>query len=421
MYSKQMRLAAICAASAILLPVAAIGQTQTGVFDRSDNTPADEQPNLAKDPVPLPVGIFLVQPSLDFSAGYTSNLFATESNEEGSSFVGFAPKFDVSSQWQRHGLGGALEVDHLENTDNTSESRTNVLIGIDGWLDLSPGSRVYGEFFSEDLNEDRTEIASIAGALDPNEFSRLSGSVGLAHESNRWQVLADFDYATYDHDDSELPGDLFQDQDFRDRDEHGARVRLARAVDTNWAAYAEARRVQADFDPPGFFNAFNRDYEGNILSVGSDFSFGDTVTGDIGVGFMSYTFNDPFFADIEDVSIAGNVQWALADNTTLETELSRGVIDPGLIETIAAVETGVNVRLAHGLTPSVFLIGEAGLNNYEFENIDRSDDRVDVLVGANWKLNKNIWLESNYELRNSSSPIQEFSENRVLFRMRVFP
>ena len=88
---------------------------------------------------------------------------------------------------------------------------------------------------------------------------------------------------------------------------------------------------------------------------------------------------------------------------------------------LAAVETGVNVRLAHGVTPKVFLIGGAGFNNYEFENIDRSDDRVDVLVGANWRLNKNIWLESNFELRDSTSPVQEFTENRVLFRMRVFP
>ena len=69
----------------------------------------------------------------------------------------------------------------------------------------------------------------------------------------------------------------------------------------------------------------------------------------------------------------------------------------------------------------VFLVGEAGFNNYEFENIDRTDDRVDARVGLNWKLNKNLWLEGNYELRDSTSPVQEFSENRVLFRMRVFP
>lgn len=136
---------------------------------------------------------------------------------------------------------------------------------------------------------------------------------------------------------------------------------------------------------------------------------------------MSYTFTDATYADIEDVSVSGNVQWALAERTTIETEFSRGFFDPGVLLDIAAIETGLNVQLAHGVGPNVFLTGGAGFNNYEFENIDRSDDRIDVHLGANWRLNKNIWLESNFELRDSSSPVQEFTENRVMFRMRVFP
>ena len=418
---KQVRLAAMCAASAIMMPTMASPQSDPDLFDRGEFSPVDERANTATDPVPFPVGAFLVQPSVDFSAGFTSNLFATDINEETSSFIGFAPGIDVYSDWSKHAFGANLKVDHLENSDNSAESRTNVELGLDGRLDLSQSTQLFGELFSEDLTEDRTEISTISGSLEPNEHSRLAGALGIVHQANHWQLDASMGYATFDHDDVELPGDLFQDQDFRDRDEYDGRIRLAYAVGENWAAYAEAKRVQAEFDPPGFFNAFNRDYEGNVLSVGSDFSFGDNVRGDIGIGFLTYTFNDPSFADIEDVSVSGNVQWTLAEATTIETDFTRGVIDPGIVETIAAVETGVNVRTAHGLTSKVFLIGEAGFNNYEFENLDRSDDRVDVLVGANWKLNKNIWLESNYEMRNSSSPVQEFTDNRVLFRMRVFP
>lgn len=421
MNSIHARLAALSAASAVSLAMAGQAQTVTGLFERESVVPVDERPNADTDPVPLPVGIFIVQPSADFSLGWSSNVFATATSEESATTFGFKPNFDVTSDWARHAMGGLLQFDHVENPDFTSESKTDVKLGLNGRLDLSDAIAVSGRLFTEDITEDRTALSTIAGALEPNEYSRSGGSLGLLFTGNRWMLDAGLVATSYDHDDSELPNDLFLDQDLRDHDALDGRARVAYAVGSNWAAYAEARRIETDFDPPNIFNAFNRDYEGNVLSVGSDFEFGDSIRGDIGIGFMSYTFNDPSFADIEDVSVSGNVQWAMASKTTLETEFSRGVIDPGLAADIAAVETGVNVRLAHGVTPKVFLIGGAGFNNHEFENIDRSDDRVDVLVGANWRLNKNIWLESNFELRDSTSPVQEFTENRVLFRMRVFP
>jgi hypothetical protein len=421
MKSKQAGLAVLGAAGAVILSVSATAHAQQGAFERGSFVPADEQANPEVDPVPFPVGIFIVQPSVDFSADWSSNVLATATAEESATAFGFKPTFLVSSDWARHGLGGILQIDHVENPDVSSESFTDVKLGLNGQLDLAERSTVMFRVLTEDITEDRTAFSTIAGALEPNEYTRSGGGVGLQHESRKWQIETGVDLFSFDHDDAELPGDLFQDQDLRDRDELEGRVRLAYAMSSSWAAYAEARRLEADFDPPNIFNAFNRDYEGSIVSLGSDFEFGDSLRGDIGIGFMSYTYNDPSYADIEDVSVSANVQWALADKTTIETAVSRDIIDPGIAADIAAVETGVNVRLAHGLSSKVFLVGGAGFNTYEFENIDRTDDRVDVLVGANWKLNKNLWLESNYEIRDSSSPIQEYTENRVLFRMRVFP
>jgi hypothetical protein len=415
------RVAALSAASAIVLSVSSHAQDYSTAFDRDPILTAEERSNPETDPVPLPVGIFVVQPNIDFGMGWSSNIFAGATNEEGATFFQFKPTFDVSSNWARHAMGGLLQFDHVENSDFSSESFTDVKLGLNGRLDLTGTLSVAGKLFSEDITEDRTSLSTVAGALEPNEFSRSGGGIDVLHEGQRWMFGATVDLTAYDYDDVEVPLDLIQDQDFRDHDEIDGRVRVAYALDPNWVAYTEAQRVETDFDLPGIFNAFNRDYEGNTVSVGSDFRLGDSVSGDIGIGFMSYTFTDATYADIEDVSVSGNVQWALAERTTIETEFSRGFFDPGVLLDIAAIETGLNVQLAHGVGPNVFLTGGAGFNNYEFENIDRSDDRIDVNLGANWRLNKNIWLESNFELRDSSSPVQEFTENRVMFRMRVFP
>lgn len=421
MHFKHARAAAMCAASAIMLPLTASAQTDEDPFAGIHFVPADQRSNPLTDPVPIPVGIFLVQPSVEFSAGRTTNLFATDGAEQGASFVGFAPGLEVASQWTRHGLNGRLKVDHLENSDYPNESRTNVLLGLEGHIDLGAATQLLGHLLSEDRTEDRTAFSNIATSLEPNEYSRLAAGLGLVHEAEAWRTELAFDYTTFDHDDVEVPGDLFQDQDFRDRDELEGRARLVYAASTNVSAYGEAKHLQADFDPPGFFNAFNRDYSGTVVSVGSEFAFGDAVQGDIGVGFLSYSFDDPSFDNIEDVAVSGTVQWLLSGATTLETGFTRGVVNPGLLETIAATETGADLRLVHGLTSRVSLVGAAGFNTYEFENLDRTDDRIDVLLGANWKLNKSLWLESHFEMLDSASPVQAFTDNRLMFRMRVFP
>ena len=155
--------------------------------------------------------------------------------------------------------------------------------------------------------------------------------------------------------------------------------------------------------------------------VGTDFQLGDYLRGEIGVGYQSFTANDDLLEDVNDVAFAGEVDWRLARSTTLSAQAERTVIDPGTIDTNMALETGGSLRLEHGLTPRVSLSGEAGFAQYAFENVDRDDERVDVKLGAHWKINQTLWLETGYELIDQSSDVQAFTDNRVLVRMRVFP
>ena len=96
-------------------------------------------------------------------------------------------------------------------------------------------------------------------------------------------------------------------------------------------------------------------------------------------------------------------------------------MDPGVALSNAAIETGASLRLEQGLTSKIYLTGEAGFTQYAFETIDRDDDRVDLSVGANWKINPNIWLEGGYQVIDQTSDVQAFTDNRMLLKMRIFP
>jgi hypothetical protein len=140
-----------------------------------------------------------------------------------------------------------------------------------------------------------------------------------------------------------------------------------------------------------------------------------------GLGYQHYSYDDVLFEDISDIAFESSVDWRLADRTTLSAEAERAVIDPGVALSNAAIETGARVRLEQGLTSKFSLNGEAGFSNYDYETIEREDDRVNLQVGANWKINPNIWLEGGYQVIDQTSDVQSFTDNRALLKMRIFP
>ena len=63
----------------------------------------------------------------------------------------------------------------------------------------------------------------------------------------------------------------------------------------------------------------------------------------------------------------------------------------------------------------------ADRTQFEFENFARSDDRWNFRASTTWKVNRNLWVDGSYELTDQTSDVQDFSENRFLVGLRIFP
>ena len=405
---------ALCASSAF-------AQEEDGYFERLEVTPLSEQANPEVDPKPIPSDGFLFQPELVFSVGRNSNVLASELNEVEDSFVGFKPSLAVASDWSRHELSGSFGVDHVEFGELERESRTDLEVKLRGRLDVGEKSHVFVAVVNEDKTEDRTSIAALPNASEPNEFTRSGAEFGFVSEIDRISLEAAIALDSFDYDDVELPGDLIQDQDFRDHQELKGSARLAFAASRDVAFYTDIEAVQSYYDDPNVFNPFERDYTGVTLLVGTDFALGNTISGDIGIGYLSYTYDYEFFEDISDIAFTGHLDWQVADQTTLSLAADRAIIDPGVIASNAAIQTDAGLRVEQGLTSKFSVAGEAGFTQYAFESIDRDDDRIDVGVNALWKLNRSVWFEGGYDFIEQTSDVQPFTDNRFLLKMRIFP
>lgn len=404
-----------------LLASGSFAQEEEDFFARDKYQAVTDRSQPEFDPISIRTGGFDVRPEVRFSTGFTSNLFATSANEVDDIFIGIAPSIGFESTWSRHALDFSGQLDHREYSDTSSESRTNIELGASGRIDVSNALHLFGAAQVEDQNEPRSNIASLQDAVEPVEYSRVGGEAGAQYQSGRLRLRGAVGLVTFDYDDVELNSGLFQDQDFRDRDETTVRVRTAYAVERDWAIFAEVDFSESDYDAPNIFNALNRDFSTTSLRVGTNFELASLLRGDVGIGGFQSEFDDPTVADVDGVSVDGNLQWFVSQLTTVTLGAARGVIDPGLVQTNAAVRTNVGIRADHELMRNVIVTGEARFTNFDFENVNRNDDRWNLSTSAIWKLNPNIWLDGSLQLTDQTSNVQDFTETRALVGFRIFP
>ncbi|MEM6555639.1 MAG: outer membrane beta-barrel protein, partial [Pseudomonadota bacterium] len=164
MTHRDIKFGALIALSFALGTGTVAAQEDEDFFIRDKYEAVTERAQPEFDPLPVRVGAFEARPQAGFSAGFTDNLFATTTNETDDTFVGFAPSVELDSTWSRHALGFNLDLDHLEYTDVSSESRTNLGLGAEGRLDASTAVALFGSVRFDDLTEPRSNIASLQNA-----------------------------------------------------------------------------------------------------------------------------------------------------------------------------------------------------------------------------------------------------------------
>lgn len=405
-------------ASALIYP---LSSAQESFFDRDRYVAVTDRPQPAYDPVPLQAGAFEVRPELELGIGTQSNLFATDQNEIDDVVVIAAPTVRAQSTWSRHQLNLDANVRHREFLDTGSQSTTAYGAGLRGRLDVSSSFDISAGVRANKGFEARTEAGTNRAAVEPVEVNRTGGDLGATYQSGRIRLTASAAFDEYDYEDSETSTGGVLDQDFRDRDQSDFRARAAYAVNRDFALFVEAGQVEREYNSSNTTGALNRDSTGNIVRVGANFELPVLLRGDVAIGTQSFDFDDPSLADIDSTSIDARVQWFVSQLVTLTAAGSQTVEDPGLFATPGADVTSWTVRGDYEARRNLLLFAQANVANYDFEGINRSDDRLTAAVGATYKVNKNIWVETSFRHINQDSNVDEFTDNRLQVALKLHP
>jgi hypothetical protein len=384
----------------------------------------------AYDPEPIRLGAFLVDSSLNGSATYTDNVQATENNKISDTIVRIGADIAARTNWNVHEIGAEISAYRSEYIDIGDESANDLRARLRGRLDVNRNVSIGAAVFAQDIVEARTDLANAVGLDAPVEYTRMGGSLEANYQSDRFRWYNSVEVTEENFKDGQQSGTgIIIDQDYRDNTVTAGRSRLSYAVSPNVAVYTQATLRETSYDQDQLLGGAlrSRDSSGYTAAVGVDFELNSLVRGDVNVGYLSENKDDPFFKDVDGVSVDGRVQWFPTRLTTVGFNAGRRVVDIGVFESPSALQTTYGARVDHELRRNIILSGAASFASYEYQEIDRTDDIADYSLTAAYKMNRRVHLETfvrhlNRDTSGSSvfgSP--SYDVNLVGVGIKLFP
>lgn len=411
--------------------MASTAVAQDGNFysrDKYESVTDRTQPKF--DPEPVRLGAFLVDSSLQAGVTATDNALASQTDEESDLIVRLGGAASLKTNWAVHEIAADVSAFRNEYLDLGDESSNDIRASLRGRLDATRDVSLYGAVFAEDRAEPRTALADSIGLDRPVELTRVGFTVGANYVNDRVRWTNEAGWAEMNYKDGKRAGtNVNFDQDYRDRSEITARTRLSYAVTPDFAVYGQAVGRDLQYNKVQLLGGDlrKRDSKGYTIAAGIDFELQSLIRGDINVGFLNENKDNPFFEDVDGLSVDGRMQWFPTRLTTVGFNAGRSVVDIGVLESPSAVQTIVGARVDHELRRNIILSAYGNVQNYDYEEIDRKDEVFDLGVGATYKVNKRVHLEAFARRldRNGSgadfSGTSTFDVNQVGVGVKVFP
>ncbi len=393
------------AAFAVVLP-AAHGQSGS-YYSRDKYVAVAERPQPEFDPAPVRLGAFQVNSSAAADVSFSDNIFVLADNEEDGAIASLALRASGTTQWSVNALGFDLLARRNEYADQSDESNNELRAGLRGRLDISRSLSLSAGVFAEDRVEARTDVTNAFSPDKPIAVSAQGGSIDLNYVNDRVRWTNQLSLRDEDFEDGrQAVTGLAIDQDYRDSLTLRGRSRLTYALSPDFAVFGQAALEERSYDNLQVIGGASRsrDAQSYALAAGIDFELPVLIRGDLSVGYLNETKEDSFFEEFSGLSFDGQAQWFPTQLTTLTFNASRRIVDIGLFDAPTAVETRLGARIDHELLRNVLLTARLGGISQDFEEIDRSDERIELGAGATYRMSRKVHLNAflDYSDRDSS-------------------
>jgi len=369
-------------------------------------------------------GSFLLLPSVDLSAAYSTNPGHNSPTGPAAPYFIVAPELQVQSNWERHSLTADISGSYTEYASGNLVPSLNVPYlnsKIDGLIDVTRDSQILLEnrvIVSSD-NPGSPNLQTQLAQLPPNQD--VGFTLGWLQQFNRLSVSVKgtFDRATYDE--SVLTNGETANNADRNFDQYGGILRVGYEIDPGMKPFIEVQEDARLHDEQFDRNDLQRDSRGTSVSVGSAVSLFGSVSGEMAVGWLQRTYQDPTLPGISGPIANGTLLWQIDGLTTAKltatSQVYETVVDPASGE----FSHDVNLQVDHAFR--TWLIGtvKLGYGTDDYAGSGLTDNRYFASLGLTYKFTRELQIrgELREDWQTASQPGFSYTATSVLLGLRL--
>ena len=366
--------------------------------------PQRQLPLAAGDPyaaLGIRAGSFLLLPSLDLTAGYNTNPERVTGSGGAPYFIA-APELQVRSDWERHSLTADITGSYTEYGENLVPSLNVPYLSakIDGRVDVTRDTQILLDqrFLINTDNpgspnlrtNQQAQLAQLPLNFDVGE------TVGVAQQFNRlsFSLRGTFDRSTYDE--SLLTDGETSSNADRNFNQYAGILRAGYELDPGFKPFVELEGDERIHDEQFDRNGLQRDSVGASGKVGAAVDLFGSLTGEMAVGYVERTYQDPTLPNISGVIADGSLLWQATPLTSAKLAATSQVYETIVAGASGELSRDVSLQIDHAF--QYWLVGtlKGGYGNDNYVGVF-TDNRYFVSVGLAYKLTREMQIRT--ELR----------------------
>jgi hypothetical protein len=373
----------------------------------------------AYDPLGVPLGGFLLFPSLTVTTTFDDNIRRTEDNALSDTIFTISPIVALRSQWAQHALNLTASADTFLYSKYTSENITPYDLSAGGRIDVLNSMRVFATAGFTQTYSGRSSVELPLDAAKPLPYKVATADVMLEYQPSQLGVQIGFGFQRYRYGSVELLSGEEVSWNDQNRDIVSPRARVYYQFQQGYAAFVETLYEEHSFELAVDRSGFDRSSSGYRVRGGVTALLGAIIQGQAFVGYLKQTYAEPL-EDVTGFDFGATLDWPITPLTTLRLLASRTVNDTTINGVSGIDDKSVAFSVDHALLRNLVLRGNVGYLHSTFAGMSREDELIDAGAGVEYFLNRYLSLAGRYafQKRTSNGGPQVYSDNLFSIAIR---
>ncbi len=344
-------------------------------------------------PLGVPIGSFVLFPTLKLETGYDSNITAANNNEKESWLFTVRPAFDLQSDWVRHFLAFDGYFESTSYARYSNADYENYAAGARGRIDVTSDFNIGGYARYAHLNElpgdDETNVNNLG---DPLPYEQVTAGVSFDKQFNRMWATGGFDFRYRDFDDW-LNGQP-SDQSYRDGSDYKFAGRVGYELSPLTSLF-----VGGSYQ---WFDMQDSDYNASEYKVitGVQIEPSRLTRGEAFIGYYDWASENGYLSGSSGLTFGANLQWFVSPLLTATFTAGQQVLTSNYefagVTGSAVVSSSAGVRLDYEFRRNIVVSGWLYYLNQDYDEFPRVDNQYVIGAELRYSINRFATAKINY-------------------------